>query len=86
MVQRLVDMTLPGILAYKSILAGNMPFDVPDFRDKATREGCRGDLFSVDPAVSGKAAAPNCSFGVPKIPASVYARQRRLYEKTLAPR
>jgi len=78
-----LDMTTPGILAYKSILAGNRPFEVPDFRKKSARDRFRGDNFTFDPKVAGEKAAPSCSFGVPKVPKSVYDRQRRLYEDHL---
>jgi predicted dehydrogenase len=78
-----LDMSVPGILAYKSILAGNAPFEVPDFRKKFIRERYRGDNFTVDPKIAGANAAPSCSFGVPKIPKSVYAHQRRLYKEYL---
>jgi len=76
-----LDMTLPGLLAYKSILGGNKPYEVPDMRKKAVREKYRGDNFCTDPKVAGVQLAPNCSFGVPKIPKSVYERQRKLYEE-----
>jgi len=76
-----LDMTTPGILAYKSILAGNAPYEVPDFRKKSVREEYRSDNFCVDPKVAGKGAAPSCSFGVPNVARSVYAKQRRLYRE-----
>lgn len=37
------DVTLPGILAYRSALAGGAPQDVPDFRKPAERDRWRGD-------------------------------------------
>ena len=75
-----LDMTVPGILAYKSILAGNRPFEMPDFRRKSDREKYRGDTFCTDRKVAGNQLAPNCSFPMPKIPKSVYARQRKIYK------
>ncbi len=37
------DVTLPGILAYRSALEGGAPHDVPDFRDPAERDKVRAD-------------------------------------------
>ena len=37
------DVTIPGILAYRSSREGGMPFDVPDFRNKKERAKYRGD-------------------------------------------
>jgi predicted dehydrogenase len=77
-----LDMTTPGILAYKSILDGNRPYDVPDFRKKSVRAKYHADDFHVDPKAPG-AWPPSSSFGVPKVPESVYARQRKLYAEYL---
>lgn len=37
------DVTIPGILAYRSSLEGGQPYAVPDFRHKAEREKYRND-------------------------------------------
>jgi predicted dehydrogenase len=74
-----LDMALPGILAYKSILDGNKPYDMPDFRNKADRERYRNDRFCTNPAVAGQQLAPQCSFGVPAIGDEVYERVRKRY-------
>ncbi len=37
------DVTIPGILAYRSALEGGQPYAVPDFRDKSEREKYRDD-------------------------------------------
>jgi hypothetical protein len=76
-VYRALDMTLPGLFGFKSILSGNQPFEVPDLRIKEGRERWRGDNWSLDP----KYAAPDhpthpCSFPVPEIPNELYARQQ----------
>ncbi len=42
-VYRACDFTLPGIMAYRSSLAGEMPLPVPDFRDLEQREAYRHD-------------------------------------------
>jgi predicted dehydrogenase len=40
------DVTIPGILAYRSSLESGKPFDVPDFRKKAQRNRWRRDDFA----------------------------------------
>jgi predicted dehydrogenase len=40
------DMTLPGILAYRSAVSDNKKLEVPDFRDKAVRDRYRSDHFA----------------------------------------
>jgi len=45
-VYRACDFTLPGIMGYRSALAGGAALPVPDFRDPATREMYRHDTGS----------------------------------------
>lgn len=40
------DYTLPGIMAYRSAVAGGTTLEVPDLRDPATRERYRGDRLA----------------------------------------
>ena len=75
-----IDMTIVGILAYRSILAGNIPLEVPDFRIPENREKYIGDNFGVDPKVCGDDLVPSCSFPVPEVPDEVYAQVRRHFE------
>lgn len=37
------DVTIPGILAYRSSTEGGKPYNVPDFRNKKDRDRCRSD-------------------------------------------
>jgi len=80
-VYQALDMSLPGILAYKSICNGNIPFDVPDFRNKEIREQYLNDNWCTNPEVAGDNLAPFCSFGSPDIPDSVYESVRNDWEK-----
>lgn len=73
-----LDMTVPGILAHRSALAGNAPQEVPDFRDRKARERFRGDTACCDPRVAGDRLLPSSMFPV-RIPAGAYARQRRIF-------
>jgi hypothetical protein len=80
-----MDMCLPGILAYRSILNGNQPIEYPDFRDPAQREKYRNDITCTDPAIaSGDDLLPPNSHGVPAPPAENYEKVRRIWEDQLA--
>ncbi len=79
-IYRALDMSIPGLLAYRSICNGNVPYDVPDFRDKAQRDKYRGDNWCTNPAVAGDNLAPCCSFKSPEIPDEVYQSVRKMYE------
>lgn len=80
-VYQALDMSLPGILGYKSICNRNVPYEVPDFRDKAVREKYRNDVWCTNPDIAGESLAPFCSFGSPNIPDSVYDEVRKVWEK-----
>ncbi|MGM9625388.1 MAG: helix-turn-helix domain-containing protein, partial [Eubacteriales bacterium] len=48
-----VDMGICGILAYKSILAGNIPVDVPNLRNPGERDAWRTDNACCTPEIAG---------------------------------
>jgi hypothetical protein len=79
-----MDMGLVGMLAYRSVLAGGIPLEIPDLRDPAKREKWRNDTTCVDPAVAGDMLIPAFSKGNPDIPAEVYAEMKRKYEAEIA--
>ncbi len=72
-----LDMCLPGLFAYRSILAGNIPMAIPDLRDKAVRDQYRNDVACTDPKVAGDQLLPTCSTGTPEIAPEVYAAVRQ---------
>ncbi|MFA5858495.1 MAG: Gfo/Idh/MocA family oxidoreductase [Elusimicrobiota bacterium] len=74
-----VDMTLPGILGYKSALMGNASLEVPDFRKESVRKKYENDNWSPNPADKDKQAhQPKPSIlGDIKIPVKVY---KQIYE------
>lgn len=76
-----LDMSMPGILAYYSILDGNNSVDVPDFRDPAQREKWRYDNRCTNPKVAGpEQLLPTSSFGSHEdIPDEVYDKIRQLW-------
>lgn len=67
-----LDMFLPGLFAYRSILQGGIPLEIPDLRNKETREKYRNDTLCTDPKVAGDMLVPSLSTGNPDIPQSVY--------------
>lgn len=76
-----LDMSLPGLLAYRSIMQGNSPIDFPNFREKEDREIWRGDNWCTNPKLGDK-AVPVSSFGRREIPDSVYDQIRQAWEES----
>ena len=79
-----LDMFLPGIFAYRSILNGNVPMAIPDLRDKAVREQYRGDVACTDVKVAGDQLLPTTAKGTPDIAPEVYAAVRAKWLEELA--
>ena len=77
-----LDMFLPGMFAYRSVLNGGIPMEIPDFRNPEVREKYRNDTACTDPAVAGDMLIPSYSKGNPDIPDSVYEG----HQKTWKPR
>lgn len=69
-----LDMFLPGLFAYRSILANGIPMDIPNFRDPFVREAFRNDHICTDPVVAGNQLIPCYSKGNPVIPNETYER------------
>lgn len=82
-VYKAVDMGICGILAYRSVLAGNEPIPVPDLRNKNERDAYRNDHACTTPEVAGDQLLPVTSFPEYQdpLPDEVYDRVR---EKWLA--
>ena len=78
-----MDMFLPGMFAYRSILKGGIPMEIPNLRDKAIREKFRNDTMCTDPKVAGDMLIPTFSKGTPEIPKEIYEKQKREIEKGL---
>lgn len=76
-----MDMFLPGLFAYRSILKGGIPMEIPDLRDKAVREQWRNDTACSDPNVAGDMLLPTFSKGTPDIDDSVYAHMKHLWQQ-----
>ena len=74
-----LDMFLPGMFAYRSILKGNIPVAIPNLRDKAEREKWRNDTACTDPKVAGDQLLPCRPGGNPEIAQEIYDRQKALF-------
>ena len=80
-VYQALDMFLPGMFAYRSVLQGGVSVAVPNLRDKAQRDAFRNDTACTDPHVAGDQLLPVFSKGTPEIPESVYDHVKELWEK-----
>jgi len=68
-----MDMTLPGIIGYRSALEGNISLEVPDFRKEDVRKKYENDVWSPDPADKNIPGQPLSSIlGDIEIPESIY--------------
>jgi len=79
-----LDMFLPGLLGYRSILNGNVPIDIPNFRNKDERYKYKNDRACVNPAVAGEQAIPVYSRGTAHISDAVYINVQTMWEKIKA--
>ena len=75
-----LDMGLPGLLAYRSILDGNIPLEVPDFRKPEVRELYRNDRKTTSPEAAQEDILPICSYGEKDIPDSTYEKVRKTWK------
>lgn len=72
-----MDMFLPGHFAYRSVLQGGIPMEIPDLRDPEVRDKYRNDTLCTDPRIAGDRLVPPCSLGEVDIHPSVYELMRR---------
>lgn len=78
-----MDMFLPGMFAYRSVLNGGIPMDIPNLRDKAEREKWRNDTACTDPKVAGDMLLPNMYGGTPNIGDEVYRTIKEKYIESM---
>lgn len=76
-----LDMFLPGLFAYRSVLQGNISIEIPNLRDPAQREKYRNDTICTDPKVAGDHLIPVFSKGTPKIEPAVYELMRQKWQE-----
>ena len=76
-----LDMFLPGLFAYRSVLAGGVSMPVPNLRNKEEREKWRNDTACTSKKAAGDMLLPTFSKGTPEIPKEVYDRMLKLWEE-----
>ncbi len=76
-----MDMFLPGIFAYRSILAGGIPMDIPDLREKAERDKFRNDTTCTFKDKAGDMYVSPYSKGEIELPSSVYEELKKKIDK-----
>ena len=75
------DMFVPGLLAYKSILEGGIPVDVPNLRNKEERDAFRNDTACPYPEFAGEMLQPSYSKGNPIVDPAIYEFHKKKYGK-----
>lgn len=78
-----MDMALPGMFAYRSVLNGGIPMEVPNLRLKEVREQYRNDTMCTDKKVAGDMYIPPCSLGEVDIPDEVYKKMYDEWQKDM---
>lgn len=78
-----LDMFLPGLFAYRSVLNGGIPMDIPNLRDKTVREYFRHDTACTDKNIAGEQFIPSYSKGNPMIPNEQYELIKQKWLKSL---
>ena len=73
-VYKALDMSLPGLLAYRSIVSGGAPFEVPDMREMAARERYREDFYSTNPKTPERYRLPTSKSGTPEVDDGIYEK------------
>ena len=81
-----LDMSLPGLFAFRSILAGGKEMMIPNLRLKEERDKWRNDTACTDPKVAGDSLLPTSKEGTPDIPQEVYDKVREKWESFLSDR
>lgn len=79
-----MDMFLPGMFAYRSILDGNQPQKIPNLRYAQEREKWRHDRTCTNAKLAGDQLIPSYGQGNPEIPEESYQHMRELFEEHLA--
>jgi len=75
-----VDMGICGILAYRSILNGNIPIKIPNLRDKKEREAYRNYHACTNPKIAGDMLIPSSPyFDFDSIPDEEFEKCRQLW-------
>lgn len=76
-----LDMFLPGMFAFRSVLAGGKSMEIPNLRNKNERDKWRNDTACTSPEVAGEMLLPTAVGGTPKIDPEVYLKVKEQWEK-----
>ena len=74
-----LDMFLPGLMAYRSILDGSSPVKIPNLRDKTERDLYRNDVACTDKNIAGDSLLPTQKGGTPTIDKEVYQHVYKIW-------
>lgn len=80
-VYQALDMALPGLLGYRSIISKGMPYEIPDLRDPIVRDQYRNDHYCTDPRVASEYLLPTSKSGNFDVDESVYEAVREELSK-----
>lgn len=81
-VYQAVEMGLCGLLAHRSVLNGNQPMEVPNFRNKAERDAYRNDVDTTFPDTEGGKLIPRTLLKAAREPdAQYYEYIRSLWQE-----
>jgi len=75
-----MDIVLPGMFAYRSVIAGGIPLAIPNLRIKEERDAYRNDTTCTDKYAAGDMLLPTFSKGNPEIPDEVYAMMKQKWD------
>lgn len=76
-----LDMFLPGLFAYRSVLDGGASKEIPNLRDKRIRSIWKNDTACTDPKAAGEMLLPTFSKGTPEIDDNVYEYVKKLWRE-----
>ncbi|MBQ6263510.1 MAG: hypothetical protein IJK58_08370, partial [Clostridia bacterium] len=79
-VYKAIDMGICGILAYRSVLNGNIPVKIPNLRNPEERDAWRNDNACTTPEVAGDQLLPRTSKPHDPIPDETFERQRIMWQ------
>ena len=74
-----LDMTLPGILGFRSAVEGSAPLEVPDLRDESVRVRYEDDHWAPGPGENGRPSIVSSAHGRVDIDPSVFEEQLTQY-------
>lgn len=75
------DMFLPGMFAFRSLLNGGVPTEIPNMRKKEDRDKWRNDTSCTDAKVAGDMLWPTHHLGTPDIPPSVWEDLQKKWQE-----